>query len=195
MDVSAGSVFSLPSPLFPPSLLLIAPSDSSLPLKSEISKQPNGSLGPKSPTDTSVPKYSEDDLQRIFKAVLKAQTPAPALVLAPIVSKVLRKKLKARSPDVYCGKSQMDCYNFCQQCEDYFATARAMGPTWTFFAAFFLWDRISFVDSSTNRDMTPTSLSRSRRTSSRRFFIKVWMTPNPLWILTGESSKGTPSTS
>ena len=38
----------------------------------------------------------------------------------------------------------MDCYNFCQQCEDYFATAGATGSTWIPFATFFLRDRISF---------------------------------------------------
>ena len=38
----------------------------------------------------------------------------------------------------------MDCYNFCQQCEDYFATAGATGPTRIPFAASFLRDRISF---------------------------------------------------
>ena len=38
----------------------------------------------------------------------------------------------------------MDCYNFCQQCEDYFATAGATGPTRISFAASFLRDRISF---------------------------------------------------
>ena len=37
-------------------------------------------------TATSVPKYSEDDLQRIFKTVLEAQAPAPALVPALVVS-------------------------------------------------------------------------------------------------------------
>ena len=38
----------------------------------------------------------------------------------------------------------MDCYNFGQQCENYFATAGAMGSTRISFAASFLWNRISF---------------------------------------------------
>ena len=38
----------------------------------------------------------------------------------------------------------MDCYNFCQQCKDYFANAGATGPTWILFAASFLRDQISF---------------------------------------------------
>ena len=38
----------------------------------------------------------------------------------------------------------MDCDNFCQQCENYFATVGATGPTWISFATFFFRDRISF---------------------------------------------------
>ena len=85
-------------------------------------------------------------MQRILKAVLKAHAPAPALapVLAPVVSEVLWEKAKARFPDIYHGKSHMNCYNFCQQCEDYFATVRAMKSTQIFFAASFFQNQISF---------------------------------------------------
>ena len=38
----------------------------------------------------------------------------------------------------------MDCYNFCQQCEDYFATAGTTGPIRILFAASSLRDRINF---------------------------------------------------
>ena len=43
-------------------------------------------------------------------------------------------------PDVYYRMSHIDCYNFYQQCENYFATARATGPIQIFFAMSFLWD-------------------------------------------------------
>ena len=132
----------------------IAPSDalpnSSPSPESEISKQPERPLGPKPPADTSISKYFEDDLQRIFKTVLEAQAPIPvpapafALLSASVVSEVLREKLKACSLDIYRGKSYMDCYNFCQQCEDYFATAGATGSTQILFATSFLRDGISF---------------------------------------------------
>ena len=122
----------------------VAPPDSSPPPESEISKQFDRPPGPKSPADISIPKYFENDLQQIFKAVLEARAlalaPAPALV----VSEVFREKLKARSLDLYCGKFHIDCYNFCQQYENYFATARATGSTRILFATSFLWDRISF---------------------------------------------------
>ena len=141
------SVASSVAPSVAPS---IAPPDSSPLSELEISEQPKRLPGLKSPANTSISKYSEDDLQRILKAVMEAQAPvpvpalAPALVPAPVVSEMPRKKLKARFPDVYRGKSHMDCYNFYQQCEDYFATAKAMRPTRILFAMSFLRDRISF---------------------------------------------------
>ena len=121
-------------------------------LDDKLSNQPVGPSGMKpSVADifaaaTSISKYSENNLQRIFKAVLEAW--APALFLAPaffpaptlVFSETPRKKLKACFPNVYRGKSHIDCYNFCQECEDYFATAGATEPTQISFAAFFLWD-------------------------------------------------------
>ncbi len=38
----------------------------------------------------------------------------------------------------------MECYNFCQQCEDHFAICGATGLNRIPFAAFFLRDRINF---------------------------------------------------
>ena len=145
------SVASCVAPSVAPSIIssVVSP-DSSPAHESEIFKQPEGPPEPKFPAANSVPKYSEDDLQQILKAVLEARVPvpvlapAPALVLAPVVSEVPREKLKACSLDVYRGKSHMDYYNFCQQCENYFATVGAMGPTQIPFATSFLRDRISF---------------------------------------------------
>ena len=126
----------------------VALPDFSPPPKSEFSKQSAEPSGSKPPVTvisaTDVPKSSEHDLQRIFKTVLKAQAPAPAPALAFAISKVPRDKLKACSPDVYCGKFHMDCYKFCQQCEDYFATAEDLGPTQILFATSILWNQISF---------------------------------------------------
>ena len=44
---------------------------------------------------------------------------------------------KAKMPDVYYGKLHMDCYHFCQQCEDHFETSWATGTNRTPFAASF----------------------------------------------------------
>ena len=44
---------------------------------------------------------------------------------------------------MYYGKLYMDCYHFCQQCEDHFETAGATGFNQTPFVAFFLRGNIS----------------------------------------------------
>ena len=126
----------------------VAPLDSSPPLKlgdklyDQLARPSRTKLpvANASATTISILKYSEDDLQRIFKAVMEAWAPAPAL----IVSELPLEKLKIRFANVYRKKSHMDCYSFCQQCEDYFATARATGLTRILFATSFLWDQISF---------------------------------------------------
>ncbi len=38
----------------------------------------------------------------------------------------------------------MECYNFCQQCKDHFATTGAIELNRIPFAAFFFWDGINF---------------------------------------------------
>lgn len=66
------------------------------------------------------------------------QTP---ISLALVKSK--KQSFKARFPELYFGKSYLDCYWFCQQCKDYFDTIRATGNNYTLIAAFFLWDGIN----------------------------------------------------
>lgn len=46
--------------------------------------------------------------------------------------------------DLHFGKSHMDCYHFCKQCEDHFETVRATGSNYTLFATSFLFGIISF---------------------------------------------------
>ncbi len=40
--------------------------------------------------------------------------------------------------------SHIECYNFCQQCEDNFAITKAIGPNQILFATSFFWDQINF---------------------------------------------------
>ena len=90
------------------------------------------------PPDVEPPvaKYTKEDLQKILRTVLEARA---------LSSDGPREKpLKARLPDLYCGKSHIECYNFCKQYEDHFATAEAKGPSRISFAASFLYDRINF---------------------------------------------------
>ena len=84
----------------------------------------------------SIAKYTEKDLQKILRTVLEAQ--------APPFDGPREKPLKAKSPNQYCGKSFMKCYNFYQKCKDYFTTVRAKGPNYILIALSFLRDRFNF---------------------------------------------------
>ena len=53
------------------------------------------------------------------------------------------RPLKAKTPETYSGKSHIDYYHFCQQCEDYFETSGATGMNCTPFATTFLRDAIN----------------------------------------------------
>ena len=88
------------------------------------------------PAEPLIAKYTEEDLQKILKTVLKAQA-CPS-------DGPRKKALKARSPDVYCSKFNMECYNFCQQYNDHFATAGAKSLNRTLFATSSLRDSINF---------------------------------------------------
>ena len=82
--------------------------------------------------------YSQEDLQRITKLCMD-------LFFQGNHQEGPREgQLKARFPDLYYEKSHMECYHFCQQCEDHFDTAGAIGSNRTPFAASFLCGRISF---------------------------------------------------
>ena len=74
--------------------------DSFSPSESEFFKQPAEPLGPKFlAAATDVPKCSNNDLQRILKAVLEAQTLAPTSAPAPTPTaskKPWNKSLKVR---------------------------------------------------------------------------------------------------
>ena len=93
---------------------------------------------PEAPVFTPVPATASTDglFQQFMKAYLEnqnqAQTPAP------VQAEPREQPLKARFPDLYYGNSHMDCYRFCQQCEDHFETAGATGNNRIPFAASFL---------------------------------------------------------
>ncbi len=84
------------------------------------------------PQDPGANHYSQQNLDRIIQTFLQNSEGGSG------------DKLKAKTPDVYRGRSHMKCYNFCQQCEDHFATCGATGPNQIPFAASFLRDRINF---------------------------------------------------
>ena len=51
--------------------------------------------------------------------------------------------LKAIISDNYSGKSHINCYHFCQQCEDYFKTSGATRINHTPFPATFFRDTVN----------------------------------------------------
>ena len=114
-----------------------------------LSSLSRGSLAPTDapePTPgpaTSASPASTEELfklfMRIYMDTVKNQDQVQALVQVPappVEPKEL--PLKARFPDLYFGKSYLDCYWFCQQCEDHFERARANGDNRTPFADSFL---------------------------------------------------------
>ena len=59
------------------------------------------------------------------------------------LAELQERLLKARSPKTYLRKSHIDCYNFCQQCEDHFETSGATEMNRILFIASFLHSTIS----------------------------------------------------
>ena len=82
---------------------------------------------------------STEDLFTKFIKVFIETTQAQARALAE------RKNwpLKARSSETYLMKSHMDCYHFCQQCEDHFKTSGTTKMNYTLFVALFFHGTIN----------------------------------------------------
>ncbi len=114
------------------------PTGSEAPVGPEIPAGPEAPPGPpQTPPlpilqDPGTNRYSQQDLDRIIQTFFHVSKGGSG------------DKLKAKTPDVYRGRSHMECYNFCQQCEDHFATCGATGPNRIPFAASFLQDQINF---------------------------------------------------
>lgn len=97
---------------------------------------------------SAVPSTNDELFKKFMEAYLAAQgqppapipssTPAPA----PAPFEPCERLLKARFPELYFDNSHTDCYNFCQQYEDYFETARATGINRVSFTASFLRGRM-----------------------------------------------------
>ena len=92
----------------------------------------------KAPTPPFVPLTSEDlftKFMKVFMESTQAQTQA--------LAEPWERSFKARTPETYWGKSHMQCYHFCQQCEDHFETSGSTRMNRTPFAASFLRGFIS----------------------------------------------------
>ncbi len=116
--------------------------------KSGLSESPAGSEAPTGPPeappgppqasplpvlqDPGANRYSQQNLDRIIQTFLQNLNSGSG------------DKLKAKTLNIYRGRSHMECYNFCQQCEDHFATCGAIGSNQIPFVATFLRNRINF---------------------------------------------------
>ena len=72
--------------------------------------------------------------KQFMKAYLEAQVPGRT----EIDPESCKQPLKTRFPELDYGNIHMDCYQFCQQCEDHFKTAKTKRPNRIPFAASFL---------------------------------------------------------
>ncbi len=109
-------------------------------------------LGPEAPAPGPVPALApalvpNNDLFQEFMrtCIERVRAQAPATPAAPVPEKArddTDRPLKPRNPDLYYGNLHMECYYFCQQCEDHFEVAGSLGHKRVLFAAGFLKDRI-----------------------------------------------------
>ena len=133
---------------------------------------------PKAPTPPLVPPPSEDLFTKFMKIFME-MTQAQAQALA----EPWERLLKARTLETYWGKSHMECYHFCQKCEDHFKTSDATGANRTPFAASFLRGSISLrwaQHKRCHKNTTPIKWSEFKAFlhkglgSSQAFIDSIW---------------------
>ncbi len=83
----------------------------------------------------------QEFMQTCIKRV-RDQAPAAPAAPAAEVRNDTDRPLKPRNPDLYYDHLHMECYYFCQQCEDHFEVAGSLGHKCVSFAAGFLKDYI-----------------------------------------------------
>ena len=120
----------------------VNPLDDILEEQDELAGARSDASSDEAPTPPEVPTLPlvfspAKDLFTKFMKVFMETTQIQAL------AKSRKRSFKARTPETYWGKSHMECYHFCQQCEDHFETSGATGMNRTPFAASFLRGSIS----------------------------------------------------
>ena len=131
------------------------------PVEDELAREPGPVGGPHSGSTSPALSRNPTPGPELVPALNPAPVPAPAPPSSNELFKQFmraylgsnqgprqppaerERSLKAKVPEVYYSKSHMDCYHFCQQCEDHFETAGATGNNRTPFAASFLRGNIS----------------------------------------------------
>ena len=133
---------------------------------------------PEASTPPLAPPTSKDLFTKFMKVFIET-TQAQAQALA----EPRERPLKARTPETYSGKSHIDCYHFCQQCEDYFEISGATGMNRTPFIAIFLRGAISLRSAQHkqhHKHATPITWSEFKAFlqkdlgSSQAFIDSIW---------------------
>lgn len=107
---------------------------------SDAGAQIPSDAGGVAPASTPVLKYTEEDLQKWF---IQAQVHEQAQVHWPDQA-TGELYIEPRFPDLYFGKSHMECFEFCLQCENHFDIAGITGFNRSTVAASFLRGRINY---------------------------------------------------
>ena len=90
------------------------------------------------PTPPFVPLSAKDLFTKFMKVFIETTQARDQELLDP-----QKHPLKAKIPETYSGKSHMDYYYFCQQCEDYSKILGATGMNCISFAATFIRSIVS----------------------------------------------------
>ncbi len=100
------------------------------------------------PAPVPAPAPNNDLFQKFIRMYIKRvrdqapTAPAAPATLAAEARDNTNRPLKPRNPDLYYDNLHMECYYFCQQCEDHFDVARSLDHKRVLFAAGFLKDYI-----------------------------------------------------
>ncbi len=92
------------------------------------------------PAPVAPPNDFFQEFMRTF--IEKTQATAALAASATKARNNTDRPLKPQNPDLYYGHLYMECYYFCQQCEDHFEVAGSLGHKRVPFAIGFLKDRI-----------------------------------------------------
>ena len=88
---------------------------------------------PEAPTPPLVPPPTKDLFTKFIMMFMETIQARDRETLRP-----QKRPFKARTPKIYSEKSHMNCYYFCQQCDNYFKTSDAIKINRTPFATIFL---------------------------------------------------------
>ena len=91
----------------------------------------------------TTPAVAPSSDNKLFKQFIKAYLEAQVPSRTEVDPKPREQPLKAQFLNFYYCNLHMDCYQFCQQCENHFKIAGAKKPNKILFAALFLYGSVT----------------------------------------------------